>query len=153
MAPLVHTFQCHSKRPACHQLPLDMSMQLKWHARDPQAHGSETHPALLAAGLIENLTVDVYGDKVPLRSLGAISVRDAQTLLVSPWDKGVRLCRFLFCKAKLEISRICECAVAAAILPCGAARCNHRNLPPCLLVAWHTLRIPMPQGPDLKWCV
>ena len=45
----------------------------------------------LTAGLIENLTVDVYGDKVPLRSLGAISVRDAQTLLVSPWDKGVRL--------------------------------------------------------------
>ena len=33
--------------------------------------------------------MEVYGDRVPLRSLGAISVRDAQTLLVTPWDKGV----------------------------------------------------------------
>ena len=40
---------------------------------------------------MENLSVEVYGDRVPLRSLAAISVRDAQTLLVSPWDKGVRV--------------------------------------------------------------
>ena len=56
------------------------------------------------AGLIENLTVDVYGDKVPLRSLGAISVRDAQTLLVSPWDKGVCPSHFILPRSRAWLS-------------------------------------------------
>ena len=47
--------------------------------------------ALLRTGratpaLIENVKVDYYGTKTPLKGLASISVSDARTLLVRPWD-------------------------------------------------------------------
>lgn len=41
------------------------------------------HPSL-----IENLKVDYYGTETPLNQLANISVEDARTLVVSPWDKA-----------------------------------------------------------------
>jgi ribosome recycling factor len=41
------------------------------------------HPSL-----IENLRVDYYGTETPLQQLANISVEDARTLLVTPWDKS-----------------------------------------------------------------
>ena len=90
MAALVHAFwatQSGQLVTNCHQT---WACKLKRHVARPRLMAVKFLLSSRAAGLIENLTVDVYGDKVPLRSLGAISVRDAQTLLVSPWDKGVR---------------------------------------------------------------
>ncbi|MFO1426770.1 MAG: ribosome recycling factor [Steroidobacteraceae bacterium] len=41
------------------------------------------HPSL-----IEHLKVDYYGTETPLSQLANISIEDARTLVVSPWDKG-----------------------------------------------------------------
>ena len=40
------------------------------------------HPSL-----IEHLKVDYYGTDVPLQQVASISVEDARTLVVSPWEK------------------------------------------------------------------
>ncbi len=42
------------------------------------------HPSL-----IEHLKVDYYGSDVPLQQVSNISVEDARTLVVSPWEKGM----------------------------------------------------------------
>ena len=38
--------------------------------------------------LIENLKVDYYGTESPLSQLANISVEDARTLVITPWDKS-----------------------------------------------------------------
>jgi len=40
------------------------------------------------AGLLEHVKVDYYGTKTPLNQLANISVSDARTLTVQPYDKG-----------------------------------------------------------------
>lgn len=42
------------------------------------------HPSLL-----EHVTVNYYGNEVPLNQAANISVLDARTLSVTPWDKGI----------------------------------------------------------------
>jgi ribosome recycling factor len=42
------------------------------------------HPSL-----IEHLKVDYYGTEVPLQQVASISVEDARTLVVSPWEKAM----------------------------------------------------------------
>lgn len=42
------------------------------------------HPSL-----IENLKVDYYGTDTPLKQVANISVEDARTLVVSPWEKAM----------------------------------------------------------------
>jgi len=37
--------------------------------------------------VLENITVEAYGTPMTLREVGSITAQDAQTLLVSPWDK------------------------------------------------------------------
>lgn len=39
-------------------------------------------------GLVENISIDVYGSTMPLKSIATISVVDAKTLQVEPWDKS-----------------------------------------------------------------
>ena len=41
------------------------------------------HPSL-----IEHMKVDYYGTETPLSQLANISIEDARTLLINPWDKG-----------------------------------------------------------------
>ena len=40
------------------------------------------------AALLDHLRVDYYGTKTPLNQLASISVADARTITVTPWDKG-----------------------------------------------------------------
>src|SRR6185436_3736114 len=40
------------------------------------------------AGLLEHVMVDYYGSKVPVKQTANITVEDARTLVVTPWDKG-----------------------------------------------------------------
>ena len=42
------------------------------------------HPSL-----IEHLKVDYYGSDVPLQQVAGISIEDARTLVVSPWEKNM----------------------------------------------------------------
>lgn len=39
--------------------------------------------------LVEDITVEAYGSKQPLKTLASISVSDAKTLTVEPWDKSL----------------------------------------------------------------
>ncbi|MEK7083623.1 MAG: ribosome recycling factor [Patescibacteria group bacterium] len=39
--------------------------------------------------LVEDITVEAYGVKQPLKTLASISVSDAKTLTLEPWDKSV----------------------------------------------------------------
>lgn len=38
-------------------------------------------------GLLEHITVEYYGSRVPINQAAAVAVEDARTLVVSPWDK------------------------------------------------------------------
>ncbi len=39
-------------------------------------------------GLVDGLKVDYYGSEMPINQLASVSVEDARTLVISPWDKG-----------------------------------------------------------------
>lgn len=39
--------------------------------------------------LLEDLKVEAYGSLQPLKAVGSVSIPDATTLQVQPWDKGV----------------------------------------------------------------
>lgn len=40
-------------------------------------------------GLLEHITVEYYGSEVPLNQAASITVEDARTLTVSPWEKSI----------------------------------------------------------------
>jgi ribosome recycling factor len=40
-------------------------------------------------GLLEHITVEYYGSQVPLNQVASLSVEDARTLTVSPWEKSM----------------------------------------------------------------
>ena len=42
------------------------------------------HPSLL-----EHLKIDYYGADVPLQQIASISIEDARTLVISPWEKAM----------------------------------------------------------------
>lgn len=39
-------------------------------------------------GLVENLMVDYYGTKTPLKQVASINIPEARQILIQPWDKG-----------------------------------------------------------------
>ena len=42
-----------------------------------------------SAGLVENISVEAYGSRSPLSQLANVSVPDAKTITIKPWDKTV----------------------------------------------------------------
>src|SRR5438874_855546 len=41
------------------------------------------------ASLVEHIDVDAYGQKMQLKAVASISVQDARTIVIQPWDKSV----------------------------------------------------------------
>jgi len=41
------------------------------------------------ASLLENVEVEAYGQKQPLKSVAGITVEDARSLVVQPWDRSI----------------------------------------------------------------
>ena len=41
------------------------------------------------SSIVETILVDAYGTPTPLMHLASISIPDAKTILITPWDKGV----------------------------------------------------------------
>lgn len=39
-------------------------------------------------GLVENILVDYYGTKTPLKQIASINIPEARQILIQPWDKG-----------------------------------------------------------------
>lgn len=48
-------------------------------------HTGRANPAL-----VEGIKVEAYGMENPLKNVASISVSDSKSLLVSPWDKGLK---------------------------------------------------------------
>jgi ribosome recycling factor len=42
-----------------------------------------------SASLVENVSVEAYGQRQLLKAIAGISVQDAKTIVVQPWDKSV----------------------------------------------------------------
>lgn len=42
-----------------------------------------------SAPLVENLSIDAYGSVQPLKAVAGISIPDAKTIQIQPWDKGL----------------------------------------------------------------
>jgi ribosome recycling factor len=56
----------------------------EWLKREfSQISTGRANPALL-----DSILVDSYGSKQPIKSVASMSVEDARTLRISPWDKG-----------------------------------------------------------------
>jgi ribosome recycling factor len=56
---------------------------LQFHADLKKMRTGRAHPSL-----VENLKVDYYGSEMPLNQVANITVEDARTLVITPWDKG-----------------------------------------------------------------
>jgi len=41
-----------------------------------------------SAALVENINVDVYGSSQPLKAIANVSIPEARTIQIQPWDKG-----------------------------------------------------------------
>jgi len=41
-----------------------------------------------SAALVEHLNIEMYGQMQPLKNIAGISIPDAKTISISPWDKG-----------------------------------------------------------------
>src|SRR3989338_6508567 len=41
-----------------------------------------------SVALVENIDVENYGTRLPLKALANLSVPDAKTIAIMPWDKG-----------------------------------------------------------------
>lgn len=39
-------------------------------------------------GLVENLAVDYYGTRTPLKQIASINIPEARQIFIQPWDKG-----------------------------------------------------------------
>lgn len=42
-----------------------------------------------SAALVESILVEAYGTKQPIKAVASISIPDAKTIQIQPWDKGV----------------------------------------------------------------
>ena len=49
---------------------------------------AKTRNGRASPALVEDILVDYYGNKTPLKSLAGISSLDARTLVIEPWDKN-----------------------------------------------------------------
>lgn len=41
------------------------------------------------ASLIEGISVDAYGQKMDMKAVAGISIQDARSIVIQPWDRGV----------------------------------------------------------------
>lgn len=54
-----------------------------------QAEFAAVRTGRATPALLDRLHVEAYGQPVPLKQVGGVSVPDARTLLITVWDKGV----------------------------------------------------------------
>lgn len=42
-----------------------------------------------STALVENILIESYGSKSPLKTVASITVSDAKTIMIQPWDRGI----------------------------------------------------------------
>src|SRR3989338_4682681 len=75
-------------------MPVDPRMQLFEREAEgilQHLHGEYTNlqTGSSHAALVEHVKVAVYGQKQELRTLAGISIQDARTIVIQPWDRGI----------------------------------------------------------------
>ncbi|MDP2656145.1 MAG: ribosome recycling factor [bacterium] len=71
-----------------------------------------------SATLIENIMVDVYGSMTPLKGVASISVPDARSLVISPWDPSViKSIETAISNANLSVNPVNEGTTIRIIFP------------------------------------
>lgn len=70
------------------------------------------------ASLVEHVPVEAYGQMQPLKGVAGISVQDARTIVVQPWDKSVmKNVEIALQKAELGTSPVNDGVVIRLTLP------------------------------------
>jgi ribosome recycling factor len=70
------------------------------------------------AALVEHITVDAYGTPTPLQHLATISVSDARTIVIAPWDKTVlKEIEKAIVQAQMGINPVNDGVVIRVIMP------------------------------------
>jgi len=54
-----------------------------------QQEYSKLHTGRANASLVEHVNIEAYGQKQELRTIASISVQDARSLTIQPWDKSI----------------------------------------------------------------
>jgi len=68
--------------------------------------------------LVENILVDCFGQKMPLKQLAAISVPEAKQLLIQPWDKSyIESIEKALSQSNLGVSPVVDKEVIRITLP------------------------------------
>ena len=49
---------------------------------------AQIHTGRATLAVLDTVTVDSYGSKMPVKNVGSISIEDPKTLRVTPWDKA-----------------------------------------------------------------
>ncbi len=70
------------------------------------------------AALVEHITVDSYGTPTPLQHTASISVTDAKTIVISPWDKSLlKEIEKAIVNANIGVNPVNDGAVIRVIMP------------------------------------
>jgi ribosome recycling factor len=70
------------------------------------------------AALVENVVVDAYGQNQPLKAIAGVSVQDAKTIVVQPWDAAtLGAVETALTKADLGVSPVNDGSVIRLNLP------------------------------------
>tara|TARA_Y100000310_G_scaffold295896_1_gene327666 strand:+ start:847 stop:1422 length:576 start_codon:yes stop_codon:yes gene_type:complete len=70
------------------------------------------------AALVENVVVEAYGQNQPLKAVAGVSVQDAKTIVVQPWDAGtLAAVETALTKADLGVSPVNDGSVIRLNLP------------------------------------
>ncbi len=57
--------------------------------------------------LVEDIIVDAYGTKQPMKAVASISVQDAKTIVIEPWDKSlIQAVDKAICNSQLGINPV-----------------------------------------------
>lgn len=71
-----------------------------------------------SASLVENVSVEAYGQRQPLKALAGIGIQDARTIMIQPWDRSiVKQVEAALGAADLGASPVSDGSVVRIILP------------------------------------
>jgi len=101
--------------------------------------------------MVEDLMVDSYGTKTPLKHLAAISVEDARTLRISPWDAStMKNIESAISSSSLGVQPIADKQTIRISLP-GLTEDRRKLLIKTLSAKLEEARIPLRQERDKVW--
>lgn len=89
------------------------------------AEFNSLHTGKASTGMVDNLSVDVYGSVVKLNTIAAVTTPDARTIQIQPWDKeSVKAIEKAILAANLGITPIVAGMVIRCTMPEMSRECR-----------------------------